>query len=98
MNVKKNKYSANEKLKVAAEALSGHVTQNEITRKYKVHSSQINRWKNTLKARAPDIFSPPNKKSSHEVEQTSLIEELFRKVGQLEMERDWLKKKSELFS
>ena len=26
-----------------------------------------------------------------------LIEQLFKKVGQLEMERGWLKKKSELF-
>ncbi len=98
MSVKKQKYNAQEKLKVAAEALAGHITQNEITKKYKVHSTQINKWKSRLKEKASEIFGLPNKKSAREIEQEELIEELFRKVGQLEMERDWLKKKSELFN
>ena len=98
MNVKRNNYSGKEKLRVAAEALCGHVTQNEITRKYGIHSSQINRWKNQLKTKAEEIFASPHKKSAQELETSRLLNELYKKVGQLEMERDWLKKKSELFS
>ncbi len=97
MGVKRKSYNAQEKLKVAIEALAGRVTQNEITKKYSVHSTQINRWKNQLKAKASEIFDVSNKKSMREIEQEELIEQLFKKVGQLEMERDWLKKKSELF-
>jgi transposase len=97
MSVKRRTYSAREKLKVAAEALSGHITQNEITRKYQVHSTQINRWKNQLKDRAKEVFAPPNTITIREKEREKLIERLFKKVGQLEMERDWLKKKSECF-
>jgi transposase-like protein len=37
----KQKYSPAEKLKVAAEAMAGHLTQNEITKRYGVHSTQI---------------------------------------------------------
>ena len=97
MSTNRQKYNASEKLKIAAEALVGHMTQNQITKQYHVHSTQINRWKKRLREMAAEIFKHPNKKNAKELEQSELIEELFRKVGQLEMERDWLKKKSELF-
>lgn len=92
MSVKRQSYSAQEKLKVAAEAVAGRVTQNAITKKYCVHSTQINRWKSQLKEKTPEIFDVGNKKSLRESEQEELIEQFFKKVGQLEMERDWLKK------
>lgn len=58
--MKRSTYSAQEKLKVAAEALSGRATQNEISKKYNVHSTQINNWKNQLKSKASELFSIPN--------------------------------------
>ena len=45
MSVTRKKYSAQEKAKIALEALKGNLTQNEITKKYDVHASQINKWK-----------------------------------------------------
>ena len=95
MSVKKRKYSTQEKLKIAAEALIGHITQNDITKNHGVHGTQINRWKDQLKSKAHEVFARPNKKSEKERTCTELIEELYKKIGQLEMERDWLKKKSE---
>lgn len=92
----KKTYSASEKAAIALEALKGDKTFNEITQKYGVHSTQINRWKNKLKAGIVDIFSNSKEKMGYENDQ--LVEELYRKIGQLEVERDWLKKKSELFN
>lgn len=92
----KKSYSASEKAAIALEALKGNKTYNELTKKYGVHSTQINRWKNKLKMGIVDIFSDNKEKLDNENSQ--LIEELYRKIGQLEVERDWLKKKSELFS
>lgn len=91
----KKTYSASEKATIALEALKGNKTFNEITQKYGVHSTQINRWKNKLKAGILDIFSSSKEKSNDENNQ--LLNELYRKIGQLEIERDWLKKKSKLF-
>ena len=91
----KKLYSASEKAAVALEALKGNKTLNEITQKYGVHSTQINRWKNKLKSGVLDIFSKGKEKANNENDQ--LIDDLYRKIGQLEVERDWLKKKSELF-
>jgi transposase len=55
--VKPKKYSAQEKAKIALEALKGNLTQNEITKRYGVHSTQINRWKQQLKSGAIEIFA-----------------------------------------
>lgn len=92
----KRSYSASEKATIALEALKGDKTFNELTQKYGVHATQINRWKNKLKSGMVDIFS--NNKEKVEDENSQLVDELYKKIGQLEIERDWLKKKSELFS
>ena len=86
----KRTYSASEKATIALEALKGNKTFNELTQKYGVHATQINRWKNKLKAGIVDIFSNNKEKVEHENDQ--LIEELYKTIGQLEVERDWLKK------
>jgi len=91
----KKMYSSNEKAVIALEALKGDKTFNELTQKYGVHPTQINRWKNKLKAGMVEIFS--SKKEKINIENDQLVEELYRKIGQLEVEKDWLKKKSELF-
>ena len=43
------KYSAEDKAKVALEALRGNMSMNEISAKFQVHSTQITRWKQLLK-------------------------------------------------
>lgn len=88
-------YSPSEKATIALEALKGNLTLNELTKRYGVHFSQINRWKKQLKDSVIDIFSHGQQKRDEEKE--ILIQELYRKIGQLEVERDWLKKKCELF-
>jgi transposase len=89
-------YSPSEKAQIALEALKGNMTLNEITKKYGVHSTQTVRWRNQLKNGIMEFFSKAQKKRDED--QEKLVEELYRKIGQLEVERDWLKKKSEWFN
>ena len=92
----KKTYSATEKATIALEALKGNLTFNEMTKKYGVHATQINNWKKRLKDGIIAIFS--NSKQKVDYEKDHLIEELYKKIGQLEIELDWLKKKSEIFN
>ena len=94
MSVKKN-YTAEEKAKVALEALKGVTTMNEIAAKFQVHSTQITNWKNIAKSALVDGFKNNKPKDSHDQE---LVDELYKQIGQLKVELEWLKKKSALFS
>jgi transposase len=93
----KKKYSSVEKLKVAAEAMVGHLTQNEITKRYGVHTTQISNWKKSLKHGAEAIFGMSKRQSQKEDDRDRLIEDLYKEVGKLKYELEWVKKKSELF-
>jgi putative transposase len=60
-----------------------------------VHSTQIGLWKKQLIESLPVIFS--DKIREKDKSQEKLIEELYKQIGQLKVELDWIKKKSELF-
>lgn len=91
----RKKYTADEKAKIALEALSGRFTQAELSSKYGVHNTQISTWKKLLKSNISDVFKDKRKRDSES--QQALVDELYRQIGQLKVELDWLKKKSELF-
>ena len=95
MVMRKN-YTSQEKAKIALEALKGTLTQSEITSKYGVHSTQILSWKKQLQEGIENIFSDRRHRESQD--HSEEIDGLQRKIGQLTMELDWLKKKAELFS
>ncbi len=76
------------KAKVAIEALQERETLSEIARKYEVHPNQISRWKNEFLERAPELFQKKFKEEHSDVD----VEKFYAKIGQLEMERDYLKK------
>ncbi|MCA2772387.1 MAG: transposase [Microcystis sp. M122S2] len=89
------KYSANEKTKIALEAIKGELTYAQITSKYGVHSTQINRWKQQALQAIELNFNGSQAKAI--VNQDELIAQLYQQIGRLTTECDWLKKKSELF-
>ncbi len=62
----------------------------------RVHSSQIMKWKKQLLEELPSIFS--DKRAKTEKEREDLEAELYRQIGQLKVELEWLKKKSILLS
>lgn len=79
------------KAKVALEAAKGVKTVAELCSEYGVHVTQIGQWKKELCERLPELFAG---KGDPKVKATeSLIEDLYKRIGQLEMENNWLKKK-----
>ncbi|MBU1927325.1 MAG: transposase [Gammaproteobacteria bacterium] len=93
----RRKFSPQEKLKIASEALSGHLTQNEITKRYGVHTTQIMNWKKRLQSGAMDVFGESQRQQQRATEKDALIDDLYKEIGKLKIELEWLKKKSELF-
>ena len=89
-SIRKN-YSAQEKAKIALEALKGNMTIAELTSKYKIHASQIGAWKKRLKENIADLFS--DKKKQKDKDQSELINELYSTIGRQKYELEWLKKK-----
>jgi len=84
----RRRFSAAFKAEVAVEALKERESLAELSSRYQIHSNLIKRWKQEFIERSPEIFetSPPEKEFEAE------REKLFAKIGQLEMECDWLKK------
>ena len=93
---KRNQYTAEFKAKIAILALTNAQTISEIASTYKLHPTQIIKWKGQLQENAQNIFSDKRKK--HLENKQELIEELYKTVGQRDIELDWLKKKVGLFS
>lgn len=82
------------KAKVAMEALKGIKTMSELASEYGVHPTQIASWKGQLKDHASEVFGNPHDKSSKE--QKELIDQLYKNIGRMQIENDWLKKKLDI--
>lgn len=90
MKKTRTRYTPEFKARVAIEALKERETMSELVSKFKVHANQINRWKREFISRSSEIFSTKPPKEDFEKERA----QLYAKIGELEMEKDWLKKKS----
>lgn len=88
----KKKFDSAFKARVTIEALKGQKTVAEIAKMYEVHPNQIGKWKKAAMEELPGIFS--GKREKEKVDQGELVDELYRQIGQLKVELDWLKKKS----
>lgn len=86
----RKRYSKEFKGQVALDALKGHKTVAELASEYGVHPNQIGTWKKQLMGSASDIFSRgrDHEAESHEAEK----DRLYRQIGKLQVEVDWLKK------
>ena len=88
MGVKRKQHSAQFKAQVAMAALSGEKTLAELSAEYGVHPTMISTWKQELARRAAELFERGAKKA--EGDQQKTIDELYRQIGQLKVERDFL--------
>jgi len=82
------------KARVALEAVKGEKTLAQLSSEVGVHANQIRQWRKQLLEELPRIFSDRRRKEDGERE--GLVSELYRQIGQLKVELDWLKKKSQL--
>jgi putative transposase len=90
----RKRHTAEFKAKMALEALREQMTINEQAGKNGVHPVQISQWKKHALDNFASLFLTSKSRSAKEDE--ALKDELFREIGQLKVELDWLKKKSGL--
>jgi len=94
--MKRNRYTKQEKAKIVLELLREEKTTAQITSEYGVHPTMLSQWKKAVLEGLPELFEPEGRtlrKAQREHEEEK--DRLYRKIGQLEIEVDWLKKKSE---
>lgn len=94
MTHKRTRYSAEFKAKVALEATKDINTLNELAAKYGIHPAQISQWKKQLLDGLSIIFSTQKKKT----EDIQQLDDLYRQIGEVTVQRDWLKKKTDVIT
>ena len=90
MTTLRKKHPVKTKVKIALEAIKGEKTTAEITSTYGIHATQVNSWKKQALESIPEAFSAKRKKQEND--QQELIGELYKQIGQLKVENDFLKK------
>ncbi len=87
---KGRKFKAEFKSRVAIEAIKGRKTAAELSSEFEVHTSQVSNWKKQAMQGIKSIFSNGYEKASESHEKQ--IDVLYKKIGKLEVENDFLKK------
>jgi transposase len=90
MRRKRRKHSAAFKAKVALEAAKEEKTLAELAQHYEVHANQISAWKQELLEKMSSLFERGGEVKR---EQEAEMKELYAKIGELTMERDFLSSK-----
>ena len=90
--MKRTNYTKEFKARVALAAIRGDKTANELASEYDVHPTQINQWKRQALESLPEVFG--SKKPRQEAAQEEERNRLFQQIGKLQVEVDWLKKKT----
>lgn len=89
----KRQHSAEFKTKVALTAIESGETSSQVAARFSIHPAQVRKWVIHLKQHAQLLFT---QKPNDELKQKNqLIEQLYKKIGQREIELDWLKKNLE---
>lgn len=93
MSTKRRNHSPQFKAKVALAALRNEETVAELSNRFGVHPTMINKWKQALLDGAADIFGK-NQKTAKQAE--SNADDLYREIGRLKVENDFLSGKLNL--
>ena len=82
------------KAKVAIEAIKSHKTTSQIAQLFGIHPTQVGSWKKQALAGLPEIFSNGRERMRQETDAEK--DELYKQIGQLKVELDFLKKRAGL--
>ena len=88
---KKRTFSTSFKTRVALEALKERKTLAELAQEHDLMPSQISAWKKQAIEALPAVFEQHR---AQDGEHEALTAQLYEKIGRLEMELDWLQKKT----
>ena len=89
---KNKKWSSAAKFEIALLAIKNDTPLNEICKKYEVSPSQVHAWKKQLLEEGGQLFNKADKTSKLIAEHGEKQRVLYETVGQLTVERDYLKK------
>jgi transposase len=92
----KKQFTPKEKAEIVLTAMKEQMTIAQISSTYQVHPTQITAWKKQAKEGLLEIFSDKRKKGNQD--QEHLTEELYKLIGQRDVELAWLKKKLSPFN
>jgi transposase-like protein len=84
----KRKFTSAFKAQVAIEALKERETLAELALRFEVHATMISKWKQEFLSNSAQVFD----KADRAPEAGVNTDKLYAKIGQLEMENDFLKK------
>jgi transposase-like protein len=87
---KRRSFSDELKFRVVLEAIKGVRQISEIAAEFEVHPNQITNWKQQFLENGPSVFT--KKKDSRVVEMEEKEENLFKKIGEQQIELDFFKK------
>ena len=86
-------YPAALKAKIALQALKEQIPLTQLAAEHEDHPNQIRQWKHAFLEALPDFFGDRRvRKESDDQEEKA---RLYEQIGRLQMELDWLKKKSQ---
>ncbi len=85
-------HSAAFKAEVALAAIKERETLAQLSERYGINQTTISTWKTEFLKHSAEVFSKGASKTEEAFEKER--NELYAKIGELEMQRDWLKKKS----
>ena len=90
----RRRYSNEFKAQVALEAIVGLKTASEIATEHNIHVKMVSQWKGELTNNASHLFEK-NTKSSEvtEIQKEEILNPVYKEVGKLQVENEWLKKK-----
>lgn len=88
MKKTRRKFTGAFKAKVAIEALKERESLAELSKHFEVHANIISKWKKEFLQNSAQVFDQQSKETVKEID----VEKLYAKIGQLEIENDFLKK------
>jgi len=94
----RKKYSSEFKTKVVIEALKELQPLSEVAIKHELQRTMLSNWRQQALDHLNNMFKDKSDRVDKKVlEQEELINELYKQIGQLKVENEWLKKKSDRF-
>jgi transposase len=90
----RKKHDTKFKARVALEAIKGEKTIVEIASEYKIHPNMVTLWKKKALSNMSEIFEKGDNKKEKDFEKEKDV--LYKEIGKMKIENEWLKKKLNL--
>ncbi|MCC9296762.1 transposase [Clostridium sp. WLY-B-L2] len=89
-------YSSEFKARLVLEVLRGERTLSEIASENQVHPNMLTRWKTEAVKNFSQLFEKEASKTKQmEKQYEDKIDELYKQIGRLTTQNEWMKKKSD---